>query len=1192
MSEGNGTPGAVRWRLLVPVPAEVDGRPVELTARSRAVLLALLSHPDTVVSAERLAEVIWGDEPPKTARNSIARFVADLRAALGPAGDRVVTEAGGYRVEVRPGELDVDIAATANVEAARIGVEDPEQAHELLAEGLALFGVLPNDALDELHDGSASIRTHDELRIAMAEADADLQLRLGRHRELIGTLEALVAAYPLHERFCAQLMLALYRSGRQADSLQAFHRHRQALVTVGLEPAPSIRRLETEILTHQVGEGDGQPPVAPAADPDGRIALPRSFAQTPSFRLVGRRLELARLRDTWRQSAAGSRRMILLGGESGIGKSRLATELGRVVHAEGAVVLLGRCDEAANTPYQPFADTLRHLVTHVPKGDLVSLLGPGAGELALLVPEIAGMHPSAPTSLDSETERHLLFGAITAWIRAQSRQMPMLLVLEDLHWADDATLRLLRDVLDGTRDSALLIVGTYRDSALDWSRSFPSFLADVRRQEGVSRLLLGELDSDGVADLIADVSGDRLSSEARALASNLYAATSGNPLYAVEMLASLVEQGSFAPDAGGVWRSQWNVEEAGIPEGVRGVVGRRLESLPDDGAELLASAAVVGEEFDADVVVAMDDRVEGEVTDVLEAARHAGLLESLGREPVRYRFSHAIVRQTLIEGLPESRRRRLHAAAATAIERLRVDLDDHRMALAHHWYEAASAPARAVEAILAAASQSLALSADEQARGWLRRAERLLDAGGLPDEVRIDVLTMLGEALRRIGDPSHREVLLDAGNRAASLGDGSRMAAAALANGRGWQSDTAGIDSERVAALEAAIAALGDEALDTRALLTIRLAVELVYEPDPSRRLALADEALAMARAEGDPYTIAAVLSSRPVVTLSHTTIDQRREESTELFALSEEIGDPGLRYYARTFAYFWHVQNTDVAGARAVVREADQIARTVGQPEFRWIVSCFDGALARLGGDLERAQSHLEEALAIGTDAGIRDTQVFDAIMRSALLVDRADSRSLEDLASVTAEMPAHYPGPVIWSSMLNTAVSDRPADLRALLDEVASSPYAPWSPGGGPRDRALSLAATVAVGEATLGEPSPWAVAAGDFMDPWRGQLFGNIAWNGPTESYLAAVAPLAGRPEAIEPLVAEALRICEEIGAPLNAVYARVFGACGLRIRGRAGDRDRADRLLARAVEEGDRLGAGFARTAAEHFPVLRA
>ena len=513
---------------------------------------------------------------------------------------------------------------------------------------------------------------------------------------------------------------------------------------------------------------------APLAVRTVQLPLPRALSIAPAFSLAGRDAELEQVATAWKQAAAGSCRAVLVAGEPGIGKTRLAAELARAVERESGFALLGRCDDGLGVPYQPFVESLAHVVGHAADDQLEALLGPTAGELVRLVPEIGHRLPGlSQTTSDPETERYLLYEAIAGWLEAQSRIAPTLLVLDDLHWAAEPTLHMLRHVLSSERDLSLLVIGTYRDTEIDRTHPLGALLAHLRRTESVDRIALRGLDGEGVADLVERASGRELTDQARDLARAVHAETGGNPFFAIEVLVSLAERGAIYQDAGGEWRSDLSIDEVGIPEGVKEVVGQRLSALPEICDGVLHGAAVAGQEFELDLVAAISDQSTEEVIDALEAARVAGLLDEIGGTPVRYRFAHVLVQQALLDEIPTARRLRFHRTLAETIETQRAgNLDRYRTMLARHWYEAGTEPARALDAMMAAAEVALEQFADREALRLLTQSSDLLDDADASGPVRIDVLTMTGEVLRRIGDARHREVLLEAGRLARELGTG------------------------------------------------------------------------------------------------------------------------------------------------------------------------------------------------------------------------------------------------------------------------------------------------------------------------------------------------------------------------------------------------------------------------------------
>jgi DNA-binding SARP family transcriptional activator len=671
----------VEFRILGPL--EVVGEAaVHLTGqRERALLARLLVSANEVVSSERLIEDIWEDAPPDNALRALPVYISRLRKALRGGGldDVVVTCAPGYILRLAAAEFDAarfDALVASGRDQAAAG--DAEQASVTLAEALALWrGPALADLADISFARAEGVRL-EEARLSALEDRIDADLACGRHSGLIGELATLVAAHPLRERLWGQRILALYRAGRQAEALRAYQELRGILVEeLGVEPSAALARLETAILRHdeELEWRPARPPVPAApvgaslepAEPAPALCLPLPHFLTDVGRIfVGREEEVRHLEQLWKEAAAGDRRVALLAGEPGVGKTRLAAELARRVHEDGAVVLAGRCDEDLGVPYQPFVEALRHFANNVPSGQLRPRLGRYGGELARLVPELVEHVPDLPPPLqsDPETERYRLFDAVTAWLAAASAEAPLLVVLDDLQWATKPTLLLLRHVVRSAEAMRLLVVGTYRDSELVHDHPLIEVIGDLRRQGGAERLTLTGLDDTAVAAFVEQAAGRALDDEGLAFAHAIYAETEGNPFFVREVLRHLTETGAVERRTGG-WATRLPVEEMGIPEGVRDVVGRRLSHLSKDAKRLLRVAAVVGAEFHLDVLRAVEDLEEDDLLYALEEATAARLVVEVGRAAPRYRFAHALVRDTVYEELSAAWRKPSRPSTAT-----------------------------------------------------------------------------------------------------------------------------------------------------------------------------------------------------------------------------------------------------------------------------------------------------------------------------------------------------------------------------------------------------------------------------------------------------------------------------------------------------------------------------------------------
>ncbi|HJW62292.1 MAG TPA: AAA family ATPase, partial [Actinomycetes bacterium] len=454
---------------------------------------------------------------------------------------------------------------------------------------------------------------------------------------------------------------------------------------------------------------------------------------------------MGRLGQARRQAAAGRCQAVVLCGEPGIGKTRTAAEVAQTAFDEGAIALYGRCDEDIGVPYQPFAEALEWYTGRAGQ----PVLGRYPGELVRLQPllgsRLAGL--AAPVSSDPRSEEFLLFEATRSWLVELSRQQPVVLVLDDLHWASKPVLLLLRHVLraavaeeEGVR---LLVLATYRDTELGRNHALAGVMADVRRLPGVEQLAMAGLSAIEVTELLAQAAGHELDDDGRRLAESLHAETEGNPFFVGEVLRHLAETGMVRRKD-----DRWVVARGGsvaVPEGVRDVVGRRLGRLSAQTNQVLSVAAVLGRDFDVELLAALRDVPEDSLLDALDEAVWAGLVQETGAD--RYRFAHVLVRATLVEELSATRRRRLHWRVGEALEKLRPD---DVAALAYHFSQAGpdgEGMSRAVRYGLAAAEQALQARALGDAEARFRQVLGLLDDSGSREApARIAALCGLGEA--------------------------------------------------------------------------------------------------------------------------------------------------------------------------------------------------------------------------------------------------------------------------------------------------------------------------------------------------------------------------------------------------------------------------------------------------------------
>jgi class 3 adenylate cyclase/tetratricopeptide (TPR) repeat protein len=946
----------------------------------------------------------------------------------------------------------------------------------------------------------------------------------------------------------------------------------------------SVGALELKGLAEPV------PAVRVEWEPAVASTIPRPPMLTDVGRVfVGRAAELERLDQLWKEAVAGERRVVFLAGEPGIGKTRLAAELAVRVHGDGALVLAGRCDEHLGLPYQPFVEALRHYLAHAPEPEL----GPYGGELVRLVPELPERVPGLPPPLrsDSDTESYRLFDAVAAWLAAIADDGPVLLVLDDLQWATKPTLLLLRHILHASHQARQLLIATYRDTEVGEQHPLKALLADLRRRGAVDRLPVSGFDASDVASFMEQTAGHGLDPDEFELAQAIYQETEGNPFFVRELWRHLVETGAMEQRKGR-WTTRLPVDDLGIPEGVRDVVGTRLSRLSPDVNDVLRIAAVIGNEFDPAVVEVAGGVDEELLVCALEEAASARLI--LEASPTgRYRFAHALVRDTLYDDLSQARRRAYHRRVAEAVETVHArNHDDHIAALAYHWAQGAATPAdvsRAAGFATRVGHRALNQLAHDEAARHYQQAIQLLDmAGDSADETRrIDLLIALAEAKHRAADPTYRADLLDAAQRAERLGDADRLARAGLAGSGGlWDTDDCDdhlvpqyvdlipisfiVDAERVRILESALRARANRPDVTQAHLLAALAAALIYDTDRDRRRQLSDAAVALARELGDPRTLARVLLARLGAIWHPATVAERRAIAAELGELAIGLGEPFLQVWASLFSYEAAMEDTAVEEATAHLEGAWRSASQV-EHALSWLAAYPRAGRSLLAGRLNEAELVARQALEIGlANHPLHGVPMYFGIVRFQIRLEqgRLDEKLVGRLAAVAAD--TRYP---VTLAMLAQAYCElgRWDEAREPFEAVAAHltdlPHDPnWI---------VTLART-AVACAELGETSS-AQRLYDLLQPYSAQLTGQgVVWLGSIAHYLALLASTLGRADDAEAHFAEAALTHERIGAPTWLARTRLEWARMLLTRHRPGDADRARELLDQALATARELG----------------
>ena len=492
---------------------------------------------------------------------------------------------------------------------------------------------------------------------------------------------------------------------------------------------------------------------SPAPEPE-QLPLPSLLVSEEAMAFSGRDDEFAVMLGAWKQAAAGARRAVVVSGEPGIGKTRLAAEVAAVAHGQGAVVLYGRCDDELEVPFQPFSEALSWYLDHTVEVEL----GRWPGDLSRLSERVAEVVRNVPDPLDAdaETAQYRLCDAVASWLLALAADRPVVVVLDDLQWATKPTLLMLRHLLRATEKARPLVAVTYRDTDLDGLHPLGEMLVDFRKLGGVERVVLSGLDESGVVELLERVGRQDADDELVRFANALVVHTEGNPFFIGEVLRHLSETGGLVRREGR-WRSDRAIEDVGIPDGVKEVLGQRLRrGLGETATSVLQVAAVIGRDFELGTVVSASGEHEGAVLDTLDRTLVLRLVEEAA--PDRYRFSHALVRAALVDEVSTSRRVRVHRRVAEYLEQVHPS---ETGAIAHHWLEAqvSGDPAHTIDAVFRAAEQATERGGFDEAATLLARADTRVGDVKIDAALGRELRLRLGESEKSAGRSTYRDTL-------------------------------------------------------------------------------------------------------------------------------------------------------------------------------------------------------------------------------------------------------------------------------------------------------------------------------------------------------------------------------------------------------------------------------------------------
>ncbi len=875
---------------------------------------------------------------------------------------------------------------------------------------------------------------------------------------------------------------------------------------------------------------------------------------------VGRERELKRLIESLERASAGDREVVLIGGEAGVGKTRLAAEFSRVAREQGALLLYGRCSPDPLVAYEPFVEAFT--------ADGVKSFN----ELRALASRVrGGREAGEPGAAESEefSERYWLFEEVVAAISGAAAARPVVLVVDDLHWADRPTLLLFRHLGRSMSVPRLVLLGAFREGDPEFDLSRRGVLADLHREGAVQRMTLEGLEEDAVARLVANRQGDDINAaDAAALARSLFQHTEGNPFFIEELLQHFDDLGLTAPVAG----IEDPFSTVDVPEGVKEVIRSRLSHLDDLTWRVLTAGSVLGPAFTIGAVSATSGLDEDDVVEALEHALAARILVDNRATPDVVTFSHALVRETLYQDMSAARRVRLHERAGAALEPLATG--EQFAEVAHHFLMAAT-PGRADKAVtygVRAAEWARSQLAYESAVELYERVLEILGPADVASEERCRLLLKLGNARHQAGDhPGARAAFEEAADVARTQNWGAALAeaAAGFADWRGFFTDP-GPAREL---LEEAVAALPESEGRLRAQVLAELAYEYSMSGSPDRGEQVSQEAVATARQVGDHDLLARALRSRHLALMPTVDLGERAAIAEEILELARTSGDRVSAFYGRVDRIIDRLEAGDVAGADEDIAQCAVLAEELRANLPRWFTGAWMVMRALLDGRLDEAERMSLKALSLGRELAVGGA--LEAFGNWVFYLRREQGR-IEELEGPSLELVDRHPTfPGFRAGLVFLYASiGRTSDAEAHLDRLDPLLFEPEA-----HDSTLIQTLVWLADSCALLQDRRRGERVAHHLLPFAGRnavLGPGILCSGSTSRPLARLAALSDRTDGAARLFEDAITLNQSMGARPWLARTQHEYASFLLTRGDAGDRARAADLLDAAHITADELG----------------
>ncbi len=895
----------------------------------------------------------------------------------------------------------------------------------------------------------------------------------------------------------------------------------------------------------------------------------KSLSRLAAGVFIGREQETKELRVALNETLSGKGHLFMLVGEPGSGKTRMTEQLTTYARLCNAQVLTGSCYEGEGAPaFWPWLQIVRSYAQELAPEKLLSIMGPGAADIAQVVSEVRERLPDLPPppTLEPEQARFRLFDSVTTFLKNASKLQPLVVILDDLHWADKPSLLLLQFLARELKDAFILVIGTYRDMELGRQHPLSQTLGELSRQGLSARIVLRGLTEQDVARFIEMTTGIN---PPESLVKTVYQQTEGNPFFLSEIVRLLVVEGQLerpqVTTASGVR----------IPEGVREVIGRRLDQLSDECNRILTTASVIGREFSLDALEPLSDITGDQLLEFLDEATAARVVSELPQAVGQYSFVHALIRETLYDEISTARRVRFHRRIGEVLEKLYANsLDSHLTELAYHFFQASPAgdSDKAIDYAIRAAKRAISQLAYEEAAGHYERARAVIELQEDVDEAQRGEMSLaLGDAQKKAGNNAKaREAFLQAAEIARKRGAPEQLGRAALGVGTAMVA-SGKVDELEVSTLKEALSALSEEETALRARLLAQLSMALYYSPES--RDEINQQAVQMARRVEDPAAIVAALYGRHLILDGTPNVEERLAVATEILGIAERGGNKEMELQIRYRRVLDLMELAEMPALDAEIEAYAKLAEDLRQPRYLWLTPYFKASRALTEGRFEECEQLARQAIAIGQRA---QDPTAPLLFETLINVLRMVQGQVEDREEAIIRYLENYPQiPSHRATLANLYCRlGRREDGQREFDQVAAHDFANL-----PRDGSWSpTMANLAYVCSYLNDVRRAAILYDLFLPyaPWQCVIGSAAIGTGSALRFLGILATTMSRWEDAIAHFEGALLMNTRIGAtPFVALTQQEYGSMLMK-RGEPGDREKAHQIFDQALAIANEIG----------------